>query len=174
MKNKKIPIGIIIFIIFLFVLLVTNIVLRIISKNKGVIVLNSSNISEQLKNNRTLGQYFKIEKDTYDVYNQFYVGHSTSTDSGEYSSYTSYDNTYFIIHIKEENTDGYYMAVCVRTEKNKENAILTALNQGKTVDLTGLVSEMNNSYGSTKVIDVFRSALGTNKSNVLEYCINVH
>lgn len=163
----------IIFITFVLVVLIANVILNKISKSKGVTILNSSNISEQLKNNITLGQYFKIEKDTYDIYNQFYVGHSSSSDGGEYSSYISYDDTFFIIHIKGENDDGYYMAARIMTEKNKENAILTALNKGETVDLIGSVSGISYSYGPTKVIDVFRSALGTNKTNVLEYCINV-
>ena len=66
------------------------------------------------------------------------------------------------------------MAVKVKTESNTENSILTSLQRGETVDLTGNISKITATYGTTKVIDEFNSALGYDKENVLEYCMNIN
>lgn len=170
MKSTKISIIAIIFIAFIISILVLTFVGMFISKNKGIITLNSSNIVEQLESNRTFSQYFKIEKDSYEVYKHFYTGHSTSSDE----LYTNYDDNYFIIRINGEYNEGYYMAVHIKTETNKESSILSALENGESITLTGMISKISASYGSTKVIDEFHSALGTDKSNVLDYCININ
>lgn len=170
MKGKQL-FGII-FVIFFVGVLVANIIIIAVNKSKGVITLDSSNIVEQLENKRTLGQSFKIEKDSYEIYNQFYIGHSNNGKSGPLTVF--YDDYFFTIRIKGQDNTEYYMAVKVKTESNTENSILTSLQRGETVDLTGNISKITATYGTTKVIDEFNSALGYDKENVLEYCMNIN
>lgn len=163
----------IIFSIVLLGILVANITIMVISKSKGEIIIKSSNIVEQFEKNRTIGQYFKIEKNSYEVYKKFYIGDSSNSVSGPLATY--YKDVFFIIHILEENDKGYYMAAMIRTKKNSENSILNSLEKGETVDLIGMVSKMdeNYTYGDTKVINKFYSTFEGEREHVLEYCINV-
>ena len=167
MKKEKIIA--IIFIIFLLALAITVITMEFISKSKGIIVLDSSNIEETLKNKNTFGQKFKIEADSYEVVKEFYVGTSYSSDI---DTSTYYDNTYFIIHILDEDSDGYYMAARIKNERDEDNPDLSSLRDGYTIDLVGMVSDLDTTYGETNVRDEFFSSIDEEK-NILEYCINV-
>ena len=169
MKRDKIIA--IIFIIFLLALAITVITIEFISNSKGTIVLDSSNIEESLKHKNTIGQKFKIEADSYEVVKKFYVG--TSYDSHQIDSATTfYDNTYFIIHILDEDSDGYYMAARIRNIASKSIPDLESLEKGNSIDLIGLVSNLDITYGETNVRDEFYSSIDE-EENILEYCINV-
>ena len=168
MKSKYLP-GLIFIFIFLGII-IAYFVINNITKSREMVILNSSNIVDRLNDNKQ-GQTYKIERDNYEIYSEFYVGHSN--DSQSYDVTTYYDNYYFVIHIKSDDNAGYYMAVMIRTKEDEENDIVSSLRQGKTVDLTGMISQINMTYGTTKVIDEYHESLGNDKENILEYCLNI-
>lgn len=168
---KKLPLSGKITIIFIACIIIANIGINLLSMYKGIIVLNYNNIVNELKNNRTLGQKFKIESDTYEVCNYFL--NTYSSNSMDPPEDIDYENYHFIIHIKSDIDDGYYMAAMIRTTKNHNNQIVKSLLNKESVDLTGLVSTLNYKIGSKSIKEEFYKVLGPEHQNVLEYSINV-
>lgn len=180
--KKKEKIIAIVFIIFLIGLLLTVFILNKISKSKGIITLNTSNIVEQLNNNRSL-QYFKLENGTYEVYDNFYTGYATESmgtvDSGTISK--TYEQNYFLVHITDDKSDGYYMVVRIATETDTRKPsehnvnILETLKNGQACDLTGMISELKDNHDpDERVLQALYSILPANTNNFLKFCMNVN
>lgn len=181
-NRKKDKIIAIVFIIFLIGLFLTVFILNKISKDKGIITLNTSNIVEQLNNNRSL-QYFKLEKGTYEVYDNFYTGYATeSMGTVEYGTTSkTLEQNYFLVRVIDAESNGYYMVVRIATETDTRKPsehnvnILKALKSGQTCDLTGMVSELNDNHDpDERVLQALYSILPSNTNNFLKFCMNVN